>query len=149
KRILTNSHLVLYATDVQVQGRREGDKVEAKVEALARDMDLAVLSVKDAKFFDKRPALKRGRKLPKPQDSVVVYGFPYGGDDVSRTKGVVSRIESGGAHLVVQVDAAINPGNSGGPGLVGDRMIGLVFGRFDEAEKMGYLIPNEAIDGFL
>src|SRR5947208_14997997 len=59
KRILTNSHLVLYATDVQVQGRREGDKVEAKVEAVAKDMDLAVLSVKDAKFFDKRPAMKR------------------------------------------------------------------------------------------
>src|SRR5262245_39127751 len=43
-RILTNSHLVLYATEVNVQGRREADRVEAKVEALAKDMDLAVLS---------------------------------------------------------------------------------------------------------
>src|SRR5262245_11246151 len=41
-RILTNSHLVLYATEVNIQGRREGDRVEAKVEALAKDMDLAV-----------------------------------------------------------------------------------------------------------
>src|SRR5262249_59714908 len=70
-------------------------------------------------------------------------------DDVSRTKGVVSRIEFGDSHLVVQVDAAINPGNSGGPALVGNSMVGLVFGRLSEAEKMGYLIPNEAIDGFL
>jgi hypothetical protein len=91
----------------------------------------------------------RGKKLPRPQDSVVVYGFPFGGNDVSRTKGVVSRIEFGDTHLVVQVDAAINPGNSGGPALVGDSMVGLVFGKSSEGEKMGYLIPNEAIDIFL
>src|SRR5262249_4081411 len=57
KRILTNAHLVLYATEVQVQPRRGGAKVEAKVEMVAPDMDLAILSVKDAKFFEKHAAL--------------------------------------------------------------------------------------------
>ena len=95
KRILTNAHLVLYAAKVQVQPRRGGAKVEAKVEMVAPDMDLAVLSVKDVKFFEKHAALPRARKLPKAQDNVVVYGFPVGGNDLSVTKGVVSRIEYG------------------------------------------------------
>src|SRR6266851_5174949 len=56
KRILTNAHIVLYATEVQIQPRRGGNKLEAKVEMLVPDMDLAVLSVKDEKFFDKNPA---------------------------------------------------------------------------------------------
>src|SRR5262249_46384650 len=62
KRILTNAHLVLYATEVQVQPRRGGAKVEAKVEMVAPDMDLAILSVKDAKFFEKHAALPRAKK---------------------------------------------------------------------------------------
>ncbi len=56
QRILTNAHLVLYATEVHVQPRRGGDKVEAKVEFVAPDMDLALLSLADPKFFTNRPA---------------------------------------------------------------------------------------------
>ncbi|HMF14434.1 MAG TPA: trypsin-like peptidase domain-containing protein, partial [Gemmataceae bacterium] len=154
KRILTNAHLVLYATEVHVQPRRGGAKVEAKVEMVAPDMDLAILSVKDAKFFEKHAALPRAKKLPKTQDSVAVYGFPVGGNDLSVTKGVVSRIEYGryyqqGLGLIVQVSAAINPGNSGGPAVVGDKMIGLVMSRHTEGENIGYVIPNEEIDLFL
>jgi S1-C subfamily serine protease len=154
KRILTNAHLVLYATEVSVQSHRGGDKIEAKVEMIAPDMDLAVLSVKDDKFFDKYPALTREKKLPKTTDNVAVYGFPIGGNGLAVTKGVVSRIDYGAyyglAHgLIVQVSAAINPGNSGGPALVGDRMIGLVFSRLSEGQNIGYLVPNEEIDLFL
>jgi S1-C subfamily serine protease len=154
KRILTNAHLVLYATDVQVQPRRGGSKIEARVEMLAPDMDLAILSVKDPKFFEKHAALQRSKKLPKVQDNVSVYGFPVGGNDLSVTKGVVSRIDYGryylrGFGLIVQVSAAVNPGNSGGPAVVGDRMIGLVMSRFTEGENIGYIIPDEEIDLFL
>jgi S1-C subfamily serine protease len=154
KRILTNAHLVLYATEVQIQPRRGGSKIEAKVEVLAPDMDLAILSVSDAKFFDKHPALVRAKKLPKVQDNVVVYGFPVGGDDLAVTKGVVSRIGYGpyyqqGMGLSVQVSAAINPGNSGGPTVVGDQMIGIVFSRLSQQQNIGYVIPNEEIDRFL
>jgi S1-C subfamily serine protease len=154
KRILTNAHLVLYATDVQVQPRRGGSKVEAKVEALAPDMDLAVLSVKDDTFFRRCPPLRRTTRLPHVQDAVAVYGFPEGGSDLAVTKGVVSRIDFGAYYqqamgLIIQVSAAINPGNSGGPAVVDDRMIGLVFSRFREGENIGYLIPNEEIDLFL
>jgi S1-C subfamily serine protease len=154
QRILTNAHLVLYATDISIQPHRGGDKIEAKVEMLAPDMDLAVLSVKGAKFFDKHPPLPRSEKLPKVTENVTVYGFPIGGNGLAVTKGVVSRIDYGpysgqGHGLIVQVSAAINPGNSGGPVLVGDRMIGVVFSRLRTGENIGYLIPNEEIDLFL
>jgi S1-C subfamily serine protease len=153
-RILTNAHLALYATEVQVQPRRGGNKVEAKVEMVAHDMDLAILSVKDPKFFEQCPPLPRTSKLPKVQDNVVVYGYPVGGNDLAVTKGVVSRIDfsiypQGGHGLLVQVSAAINPGNSGGPALVGDKMIGVVFSRLREQQNIGYIIPNEEIDLFL
>jgi S1-C subfamily serine protease len=153
-RILTNAHLVFYATDVQIQPRRGGAKIEAKVEILALDMDLAILSVKDAKFFEKHPPLPRAKKLPKVQDSVVVYGFPVGGNDLAVTKGVVSRIDFGrynqqGMGLIVQVSAAINPGNSGGPAVVDNQLIGIVFSRLREQQNIGYIIPNEEIDLFL
>src|SRR5438105_15531098 len=56
-RILTSAHLVMYAAEVSVQARPGGDKVEAAVQALGPDVDLAVLTVKDDKFFQQRPAL--------------------------------------------------------------------------------------------
>jgi S1-C subfamily serine protease len=153
-RVLTSAHLVLYATEVHVQGRPGGDKVEAAVQALGPDVDLAVLTVKDDKFFRQRPALPRSRRLPKVQDAVTVYGFPIGGNDLSVTKGVVSRIDFGaygarGAGMVIQVSAAINPGNSGGPAVVDGRMVGIVQSRVSEAENIGSIIPVEEIDLFL
>jgi S1-C subfamily serine protease len=154
KRILTNAHLTLYATDVQVQYRPGDDKISAKVQALAPDMDLAVLSIEDEQFFQKHGPLPRSQKLPKVQDNVAVYGFPIGGNDLSVTKGVVSRIDHGpylrmGFGQIIQISAAVNPGNSGGPAVVNDEMIGVVFSRLNEGEGVGYVIPNEEISTFL
>jgi S1-C subfamily serine protease len=154
KKILTNAHLVTYATEVHVQPRPGADKVEAKVVGLGTDIDLAVLAVKEDRFFEKRPALARARQLPRVQDGVAVHGFPVGGAELSVTKGVVSRIDHGAAYgltpgVLIQVSAAINPGNSGGPAVAEDKMIGVVCSRLDDAEGIGYVIPNEEIDGFL
>jgi S1-C subfamily serine protease len=154
KKILTSAHLVMYATEVHVQPRPGGDKVEAKVAGLGTDVDLAVLTVPEEKFFEKRPALARARQLPRVQDGVAVHGFPVGGTELSVTKGVVSRIDPGASFglapgTLIQVSAAINPGNSGGPAVVDDKMIGVVCSRLNDAEGIGYVIPNEEIDGFL
>jgi S1-C subfamily serine protease len=149
KRILTNAHLVLYATEVYVQPRPGEDKVEATVAAVGPEADLALLAVKEDSFFQKRPALPRARKLPHVQDNVVVYGFPVGGSDMAVTKGVVSRIGFGTGGLLIQISAAVNPGNSGGPAVVDGRMIGVVVSRLDEAENTSFIIPNEEIDLFL
>jgi S1-C subfamily serine protease len=155
KRILTNAHVVLYATQVQVQANAEGDKVAATVVAVAPGIDLAVLQLDDPAFFDAHPPLARASELPQIKDAVLAYGFPLGGTSLSITKGIVSRIEfvaynypvSG---LRIQIDAAINPGNSGGPAIAGDKMIGLAFSKLGgDTQNIGYIIPNEEVDLFL
>ena len=155
KRILTNAHVVLYASQVQVQASAAGDKVSATVVAVAPGIDLAVLQLDDPGFFDTHPPLARASKLPHIKDAVLAYGFPTGGNSLSITKGIVSRIEfvsynypvSG---LRIQVDAAINPGNSGGPAIADDKMIGLAFSKLSgDAQNIGYIIPNEEVELFL
>jgi S1-C subfamily serine protease len=155
RRILTNAHVVLYASQVQVQASAAGDKVPATVVAVAPGIDLAVLKLDDPTFFDTHPPMARASKLPHIKDAVLAYGFPTGGNSLSITKGIVSRIEfvsynypvSG---LRIQVDAAINPGNSGGPAIAEDKMIGLAFSKLGgDTQNIGYIIPNEEVDLFL
>jgi S1-C subfamily serine protease len=153
-RILTNAHVVSYASQVQVQGNQAGDKVFANIVAIAPGIDLAVLQVDDKSFFDSRPPLPRASVLPQIKDPVLAYGFPTGGTSLSITKGIVSRIEFVPynfpvAGLRIQIDAAINPGNSGGPAVAGDKMIGLAFSTLNNAQNIGYIIPNEEIELFL
>jgi S1-C subfamily serine protease len=80
KRILTNAHVVGYASQVQVQANQAGDKVSATVVAIARGIDLAILKLDDESFFDKRPAVKRATQLPDVRDPVFAYGYPTGGN---------------------------------------------------------------------
>ncbi len=154
KRILTNAHVVLYASQLFVESQQSSDKLAATVEAVSPGMDLAVIKLDDESFFDKRPPLTRVQALPEVKDAVVVYGYPQGGSSLSVTKGIVSRIEfvgysEGASGVRIQVDAPINPGNSGGPALVDGKMIGLIFSKLTQADNIGYIIPAEEIDLFL
>jgi S1-C subfamily serine protease len=155
KRILTNAHIVLYASQVQIQGNQAGDKISASVEFIAPGIDLAVLKLDDETFFATHAALSHANNLPQVKDAVMTYGYPTGGTTLSITKGIVSRIEFTGynfpvAGLRIQIDAAINAGNSGGPAVAGDKMIGLAFSRLGGgAENIGYIIPCEEIELFL
>jgi len=153
-RILTNAHVVTYASQVQVQGNQSGDKVSATVEAYAPGIDLAILKLEDESFFDHRPPLPRANVLPQIKDPVLAYGFPTGGTTLSITRGIVSRIEFvpygvSTSGLRIQIDAAINPGNSGGPAISDNRMIGLAFSHLANSENISYIIPNEEIELFL
>jgi S1-C subfamily serine protease len=154
KRILSNAHVVNYASQVQIQANQAGDKLSATVVAIDRGIDLAVLKVDDESFFDTHAPLTRAKSLPEIKDAVMVYGYPEGGSSLSITKGIVSRIEFTSYNypvsgLRIQIDAAINPGNSGGPAVVGDKMIGLAFSHLANAENIGYIIPCEEIELFL
>ena len=154
KRILTNAHVVNYGSKVEVQAKEGGDRIAARVVAIARGIDLAVLELEDPAFFATHLPPVRASMLPEVKDAVLAYGYPVGGNSLSITKGIVSRIEfvtynyptSG---LRIQIDAAINPGNSGGPVFVGDKMIGLAFSGATNAQNIGYIIPNEEVDLFL
>ncbi|WP_317202933.1 S1C family serine protease [Janthinobacterium sp.] len=154
RRILTNAHVVGYASQVQIQANQSGDKLSASVVAVSRGMDLAVLKLDDESFFASHPALPRATLLPEVRDAVFAYGYPTGGSSLSITKGIVSRIEFVAIHypaagLRIQIDAAINPGNSGGPVIAGEKMVGLAYATALNAQNVGYIIPNEEIELFL
>ena len=84
-----------------------------------------------------------------------MVGYPTGGDNISVTRGIVSRVEPQQyAHgtttlLAIQIDAAINPGNSGGPAFQGKNVVGVAFQNLQGAENIGFVIPTTIIDHFL
>jgi S1-C subfamily serine protease len=154
KRILTNAHVVRFATEIYIESRTGEEKIEASLVALGPDVDLALIAVKDDGFFAKHPALPSADKLPWPQESVAVFGFPVGGTELAVTKGEIARIAfsdygTRGMGRVYQITAAINPGNSGGPAVANGKMIGLVFSRPPNLQQIGLVIPNEEIEQFL
>jgi S1-C subfamily serine protease len=154
KRILTNAHVVSHQTFIQVRKNGDAKRYQAQVLAVSHEADLALLTVDDESFFDDVRALKFDG-LPNTQQEVLVYGFPLGGDTLSITKGVLSRIEhqtyahSSCNFLAGQIDAAINPGNSGGPVIVGTEIVGVVMQSISSAENIGYMVPMPIIEHFM
>ncbi|MEO0511533.1 MAG: trypsin-like peptidase domain-containing protein [Planctomycetota bacterium] len=157
-RILTNAHVVDYARRILVQPYQSSDELEARVVAIARGIDLAVIELEDDSFFESHPPLSFAADLPRVGTTVNAYGYPLGGDALSITEGIVNRIEftgyaAGTRGLRIQVDAALNPGNSGGPvlaeGADGPEVVGVVFSGVPGAENTGYLIPIEEVNKFL
>src|SRR5256885_15365832 len=131
KRIMTNAHVVSWAKQILVHRYQDPRPYLARVKFIAHDCDLALLEVEDESFFNGLEPLRFG-DLPKVRSTVVTHGYPAGGEQISYTRGVVSRIElqnyvhSGNrAVLTVQTDAAINPGNSGGSGVKDDMGVGV------------------------
>ena len=155
KRIMTNAHVVSWARQIIVRKYQDPKPYLARVEYIGHDCDLALLTVEDESFFDGVEALELG-ELPKVRSTVVTYGYPAGGEEISYTRGVVSRIElSPYSHignrrlLTVQTDAAINPGNSGGPVIQDDRVVGVAFQGISGLENTGFFIPPPVIQHFL
>jgi len=153
-RILTNAHVVRYASQIYVQPNQSASHIPARVVAITPGMDLAILKLDDESFFDKRGTLPFAEDLPRVKDSINVYGYPTGGTELSVTQGIVSRIEYTDYYyqttgLRIQVDAALNFGNSGGPAVSDGKLVGLVFSLIQNAQNIGYLIPVEEIQLFL
>jgi S1-C subfamily serine protease len=154
KRILTNAHVVSNAAYIEVLRYGDSNKYTATVIAVSHEADLALLQVTDEAFFADTIALELG-ELPELQDGVVVYGFPEGGEGLSVTKGIISRIEitqyvHSRLHLLgLQIDAAINAGNSGGPVIKDGRIVGVAMQILEKAQNIGYIIPVPIIEHFL
>jgi S1-C subfamily serine protease len=182
--VLTNAHVVADQTFVQVRRHGSSVKHQARVHAVGHECDLAVLTVDDPAFWvdatvapraadasDDADASAAGTKeknvpkrkvqplplgdVPHLQEHVTVMGFPQGGDNLSITSGVVSRVEltnyvHGAAQLLaIQLDAAINPGNSGGPAVQNGKVVGLAFQNLANADNIGYVIPTPIVRRFL
>ena len=123
-----------------LQVRKDGDfdKFEAR--------DLCLLTVDKDAFWEGAIELPLG-ETPRLQQHVDVVGYPMGGDGISITSGVVSRVDWGmythgvSSNLIVTVDAAINSGNSGGPAICDGRVVGVAFQGRQDADNIGYIIP--------
>ncbi len=154
-RIITNAHVVADGRQVLVKRNLDADPYLAKVVAVADDCDLAMLEVADPKFHEKTKPLSIG-PLPKMRSQVTTYGFPAGGQELSSTVGVVSRIEwktyvhtNSDAHIAIQTDAAINPGNSGGPVIQDGKVVGVAFQGSTKLQNVGFFIPAMILQHFL
>ena len=157
ERILTNAHVVSNARFLQVEKEDDPRKYTAKVEFIGHDCDLAVLKVNEPGFFTNTVPLQLGG-IPEIESTVAAYGYPVGGERLSVTEGIVSRIDFQtythslvDAHLAIQISAAINPGNSGGPVLQHGKVVGVAFQGYsgDVAQNVGYMIPVPVIERFL
>ncbi|MCM8775112.1 MAG: trypsin-like peptidase domain-containing protein [Candidatus Omnitrophica bacterium] len=152
-RILTSAHVISDYTFIQVKKHSDPKKYTAKVEAVGHDCDLAILSVEDPEFFKGTQPIPLG-ETPSLKDSVTVIGYPVGGEQLSVTQGIVSRIEvttyshSLKSLLSVQIDAAINPGNSGGPVVQDGTLVGVAFQGLEPGENIGYMVPPPVIRHF-
>lgn len=152
--ILTNAHVVSDATFVQVRLHGESARFTAEVHHVLHQADLALLKVSDPKFAEGVVPLELG-ELPETYQEVSVYGFPLGGDALSITKGIVSRIEhqryvhSSLYLLAGQIDAAINPGSSGGPVISGGRIAGVTMQSIPMAQNIGYMVPAPIVKKFI
>ncbi|MGA1598019.1 MAG: PDZ domain-containing protein [bacterium] len=154
--ILTNAHVVSNSRMLLVNKFSTPEPFIAAVVAVAHDSDLALLQIDDPKFYQDLELLRLGTGLPPLQSRVRAYGYPQGGQDLSRTEGVVSRIEFGtyvhpgvDSHLLVQTDTAINPGNSGGPVMAEEVVMGVAFQSNLRLNDVGYFIPMPVVQRFL
>lgn len=160
-KFLTNAHVVSNGRLIYIKKVNDPKPYKARVVHVAHDCDLAMIEVEsEDEFmtaFSGVEPLFIG-EIPKLNTTVVAIGYPIGGERISVTRGVVSRIDfrtyshsSIDNHLTIQVDAAINPGNSGGPVLQSNQVVGVAFQGYSGsvAQNTGYMIPVPVIERFL
>jgi S1-C subfamily serine protease len=156
-RIMTNAHVVANSRYLTVERDGDPNKYPAKVQFIANDCDLAMITVPAPDFFKNMLPLQFGG-IPALESTVSAYGYPIGGERMSVTTGIVSRIDfqlythsSVDQHLAIQISAQINPGNSGGPVMQDRKVVGVAFQGYsgDVAQGVAYMIPTPVIKRFL
>jgi S1-C subfamily serine protease len=156
-RIMTNAHVVANSRYITVERDGDPNKYPAQVQFIANDCDLALITVAAKDFFKNMLPLKLGG-IPALESTVSAYGYPIGGERMSVTTGIVSRIDfqlythsSVDQHLAIQISAQINPGNSGGPVMQDGKVVGVAFQGYsgDVAQGVAYMIPTPVINRFL
>ncbi|CAF1338077.1 unnamed protein product [Adineta steineri] len=145
--ILSTAHAVSNRSTIRIRKHGDTTKYPGRVLHIAHECDLVILTVDNDQFWNNVEPLTLSDKIPRLQESVTVFGYPVGGDNLSVTKGVVSRVcMSNYSHsleylLNIQIDAAINSGNSGGPAIQGKQVVGMSFESISDAQSIGYIIP--------
>lgn len=156
-RIMTNAHVVSNSRYLTVERDGDPNKYPARVLFVAHDCDLALIEVASPEFAKNMTTLSFGG-IPELESTVSAYGYPIGGQRMSVTTGIVSRVDfqlythsSIDQHLAIQISAQINPGNSGGPVMQNGKVVGVAFQGYsgDVAQGVAYMIPTPVINRFL
>src|SRR5881394_1698503 len=156
-RIITNAHVVANSRYITVERDSDPNKYPATVQFIANDCDLALITVSAPDFFKNMLPLKLGG-IPALESTVSAYGYPIGGERMSVTTGIISRVDfqlythsSIDQHLAIQISAQINPGNSGGPVMQNGKVVGVAFQGYsgDVAQGVAYMIPTPVMNRFL
>ena len=125
RHIVTNYHVVEPNLNGVTILLSKEDQIEATVIAFDAIKDIAVLELSQDLY--KRPPMELGNTEDvKASQEVYALGFPGDADliddtpsgepdDVSITRGIISKISTQGGRAIYQIDVDINPGNSGGP----------------------------------
>jgi len=156
-RFMTNAHVVSDSELIYIKKVGDPKPYRATIVNIAHDCDLALLQLDDPSAFADVKPLEFGT-VPGLDTVVKTVGYPIGGERISVTSGVVSRIDfltyshsAADLHLTIQIDAAINPGNSGGPVLQDGKVVGVAFQGYSgaTAQNTGYMIPTPVVERFL
>lgn len=123
--IVTNYHVVEPNLEGVTILLSKEDQINAAVVAYDKIKDIAVLELTQDLY--KRPPMELGDSgetlagqdvyaLGFPGDADLIDDTPSGDpDDVTITRGIISKISTQGGRGIFQVDVSINSGNSGGP----------------------------------
>lgn len=139
--------------DKKNQPTKEKEELKIK-QTNVKEEKIIIKNLMD-EFYSDMPRLSFS-KSPKKTDELYAYGYPYGGDNISISRGIINRYEVGyylkSQGIIIQIDTPINPGNSGGPAINNQNMVaGVVFAGYDEpgAQNVGYIIPPFVVTHFI
>ncbi|MFP5336107.1 MAG: S1C family serine protease [Actinomycetes bacterium] len=138
--VVTNRHVVEQPREVTLN-TWDGRSLDAVVDGVAVDSDLAVLTLTDAAGL---PEAELAPSPAAPGDPVIAVGYPGGGPATVTTGRVLDVTDAevlGEPAGVIVVDAPIRQGNSGGPLLDEQgRVVGVVFA-LDVRSGNGFAVP--------
>jgi S1-C subfamily serine protease len=148
-KILTTAHLVNKGNYIEVQKFGETRRYVAKVEQVASDLDLALLSVVEPDFFTGTKPVEYG-ELPNHGDKLLIQG----GDELSIKEDSVSNMEmvldnEGGREVpAILTEGPIDAANNGCPVFSGGKFVGIPFDSAGKPDKTGSIIPINVIQRF-
>jgi S1-C subfamily serine protease len=151
QRILTAAHVVADAVKITVTRADQDESFEAEVVAVSHEVDLAVLTVRNDRFFEGATPLEL-QTLDHGNDELVAYGYP--GDKLEYVTGWFAEAERGAyslsrlENLKFRFEIPIRPGYSGGPVTWQGRIVGVTI-EGDDEECEGLAVPTEVVTHFL
>ena len=149
--LLTNYHVISANPDGVYVWVGKNTEIACQVAVAAPDKDIAVLRL--ATPIDEEPLPVGAEDMAKVGDDVFALGYPTNdisntitsfADDVSASKGIISKRTVWNEVLYYQIDAPLNQGNSGGPLLHEDGyVVGIATMKMDDTEGINGAIRIE------